>query len=122
LSTVNSSSTSTQTNTSTAAMNTSANLMDALSSLDSLKQQQTFTKLTSSLLGSPVPNPQLIAGNSLALSNNTKSNNNNQSFKCTICGYKGNTLRGMKTHVRVHGDQLQGAQEESFIIPLSDEC
>lgn len=28
----------------------------------------------------------------------------------------------MKTHVRVHGDQLQGAQEENFIVPLNDDC
>lgn len=56
-----------------------------------------------------------------AVANHKSSSSNNQAFKCTICGYKGHTLRGMKTHVRIHGDQLQGVQEENFIAYL-DEC
>lgn len=52
----------------------------------------------------------------------TKTSNNSQAFRCTICNYRGHTLRGMKTHVRVHGDQLHGAQEENFIVPLNDDC
>lgn len=122
VSTVNSISTSnsTQTNASTGLTSAAGNLMDAL---ESLKQQQFTSKLTSTLLNSAVSNSGLIANNSLATSSGvTKSNNNNQAFKCTVCGYKGHTLRGMKTHVRVHGEQLQGAQEENFIIPLNDDC
>lgn len=44
-----------------------------------------------------------------------------QCFKCTICGYKGHTLRGMRTHVRIHQDKLQGATEESFIKCIDEE-
>jgi zinc finger protein ZFPM1 len=25
-----------------------------------------------------------------------------KAFRCTICRYKGNTLRGMRTHIRMH--------------------
>ena len=41
-----------------------------------------------------------------------------QSFQCTVCGYKGHTLRGMRTHVRMHTEELQGASEEDFIDHL----
>lgn len=43
------------------------------------------------------------------------SHSNLQAFKCTICGYKGHTMRGMRTHVRIHQDKMQGLSEESFI-------
>ncbi|CAG2171307.1 unnamed protein product [Oppiella nova] len=43
-----------------------------------------------------------------------------QCFKCTICGYKGHTLRGMRTHVRIHSDKLHGVSEESFIACIDD--
>ncbi len=44
-----------------------------------------------------------------------------QCFKCTICGYKGHTLRGMRTHVRIHQDKIQGASEESFISCIDED-
>lgn len=28
-----------------------------------------------------------------------------KAFRCTICRYKGNTLRGMRTHIRMHFDK-----------------
>lgn len=113
VSTVNVSSTnSTLTSTSAALSSTTSSLLDAL---ESIKQQSFTSKLTSSLLNSAV------ASNSL-MTNTTKSSNNSQAFRCTICNYRGHTLRGMKTHVRVHGDQLHGAQEENFIVPLNDDC
>ncbi|XP_014214571.1 zinc finger protein ush [Copidosoma floridanum] len=39
-----------------------------------------------------------------------------KAFRCTICRYKGNTLRGMRTHIRMHFDK-RGAdlQEENYI-------
>lgn len=38
-----------------------------------------------------------------------------RAFHCTICGYRGNTLRGMKTHIRMHLDRSSDVQEECFI-------
>jgi hypothetical protein len=49
------------------------------------------------------------------------SHSNLQSFKCTICGYKGHTMRGMRTHVRIHADQMQGSTEEAFIEYLHED-
>ncbi|XP_011496489.1 PREDICTED: zinc finger protein ush [Ceratosolen solmsi marchali] len=39
-----------------------------------------------------------------------------KAFRCTICRYKGNTLRGMRTHIRMHFEK-RGAdlQEENYI-------
>lgn len=45
---------------------------------------------------------------------------NLQSYKCTICGYKGHTMRGMRTHVRIHADKMGGLSEEAFIECLDD--
>ena len=57
------------------------------------------------------------SSNSTALNLNSTSSSSNslQCLKCTICGYKGHTMRGMRTHVRIHQDKTQGASEESFI-------
>ncbi|XP_074599071.1 zinc finger protein ush isoform X2 [Brevipalpus obovatus] len=50
----------------------------------------------------------------------SSSANSNQFFRCTICGYKGHTLRGMRTHVRIHQDKIQGVPEESFIVSIDE--
>ncbi|XP_047507361.1 zinc finger protein ush isoform X1 [Pieris napi] len=39
-----------------------------------------------------------------------------KAFRCTICRYRGNTLRGMRTHIRMHfREKPSDLQEESFI-------
>lgn len=53
--------------------------------------------------------------------NVTPSTSSLQTYKCTICGYKGHTMRGMRTHVRVHSSELSsGACEEDFIVQNTD--
>nr|XP_046917919.1 LOW QUALITY PROTEIN: zinc finger protein ush-like [Dermatophagoides farinae] len=54
--------------------------------------------------------------------NTTPSTSSLQTYKCTICGYKGHTMRGMRTHVRVHTEELAttGAFEEDFIVQNTD--
>ncbi|XP_071552949.1 zinc finger protein ush isoform X3 [Panulirus ornatus] len=43
-------------------------------------------------------------------------------FRCTICGYRGNTLRGMRTHIRMHFEKrTNDLQEENFISCILDE-
>ncbi|XP_063993764.1 zinc finger protein ush isoform X1 [Diachasmimorpha longicaudata] len=45
-----------------------------------------------------------------------------KAFRCTICRYKGNTLRGMRTHIRMHFEK-RGAdlQEENYITCVLDD-
>nr|XP_027205674.1 myb-like protein P [Dermatophagoides pteronyssinus] len=52
----------------------------------------------------------------------TTSASSLQTYKCTICGYKGHTMRGMRTHVRVHTEELSstGSFEEDFIVQNTD--
>jgi hypothetical protein len=33
-----------------------------------------------------------------------------RAFKCLLCGYRGNTLRGMRTHIRTHFDKRVGGE------------
>uniref|UniRef100_T1IRZ0 Zinc finger protein ush n=1 Tax=Strigamia maritima TaxID=126957 RepID=T1IRZ0_STRMM len=38
-----------------------------------------------------------------------------KAFRCMLCGYRGNTLRGMRTHIRMHFEKGSDVTEESFI-------
>ncbi|XP_063245232.1 zinc finger protein ush isoform X5 [Bacillus rossius redtenbacheri] len=43
-----------------------------------------------------------------------------KAFRCKICRYKGNTLRGMRTHIRMHFEKRSAdIQEENFIICIT---
>uniref|UniRef100_A0A182SWP5 Zinc finger protein ush n=1 Tax=Anopheles maculatus TaxID=74869 RepID=A0A182SWP5_9DIPT len=45
-----------------------------------------------------------------------------KAFRCTICRYKGNTLRGMRTHIRMHFDKKTSEfNEENFITCILEE-
>ncbi|TGZ49412.1 Zinc finger protein ush [Temnothorax longispinosus] len=45
-----------------------------------------------------------------------------KAFRCTICRYKGNTLRGMRTHIRMHFDKRgTDLQEENYITCVLDD-
>ncbi|XP_066594176.1 zinc finger protein ush isoform X2 [Prorops nasuta] len=45
-----------------------------------------------------------------------------KAFRCKICCYKGNTLRGMRTHIRMHFEKRgTDLQEESYITCVLDD-
>ncbi|XP_014248029.1 zinc finger protein ush isoform X2 [Cimex lectularius] len=45
-----------------------------------------------------------------------------KAFLCTICRYKGNTLRGMRTHIRMHFDKRPTeVNEENFITCIIED-
>ena len=45
-----------------------------------------------------------------------------KAFRCTICGYRGNTLRGMRTHIRMHFEKrTNDLQEENFIACILED-
>ncbi|XP_063375958.1 zinc finger protein ush isoform X1 [Cydia fagiglandana] len=45
-----------------------------------------------------------------------------KAFRCTICRYRGNTLRGMRTHIRMHFPKKPAdLQEESYIACVVEE-
>ncbi|GIY79568.1 zinc finger protein ush [Caerostris extrusa] len=43
-----------------------------------------------------------------------------KSFRCSLCGYKGHTLRGMRTHIRIHLDKNNPAPEEAYILCMDE--
>ncbi|XP_076358315.1 zinc finger protein ush-like isoform X2 [Tachypleus tridentatus] len=43
-----------------------------------------------------------------------------KAFWCTVCGYKGHTLRGMRTHVQIHLAKGSTIPEETFIICVGE--
>uniref|UniRef100_A0A1Y1KBD2 Zinc finger protein ush n=1 Tax=Photinus pyralis TaxID=7054 RepID=A0A1Y1KBD2_PHOPY len=45
-----------------------------------------------------------------------------KAYRCTICRYKGNTLRGMRTHIRMHFDKRSpDLQEEKYITYILED-
>ncbi|KAH9407087.1 hypothetical protein TYRP_012629, partial [Tyrophagus putrescentiae] len=80
---------------------------------------QMAEQATSTTNGSTKPTTKSSTGGG---TNPTPSTASLQTYKCTICGYKGHTMRGMRTHVRVHSEQLAatGAYEEEFIVANTD--
>ncbi|CAG9825302.1 unnamed protein product [Phaedon cochleariae] len=45
-----------------------------------------------------------------------------KAYRCTICRYKGNTLRGMRTHIRMHFDKRSpDLQEEKYITYIIED-
>ncbi|XP_076340224.1 zinc finger protein ush-like isoform X2 [Tachypleus tridentatus] len=44
-----------------------------------------------------------------------------KAFRCTVCGYKGHTLRGMRTHIRIHLDKENPTPEEAFIVCIGED-
>ncbi|XP_034237477.1 zinc finger protein ush [Thrips palmi] len=59
----------------------------------------------------PVMSPTISAAQK-----HMETHNGIKAFRCTVCGYKGNTLRGMRTHIRMHFEKgLPDLQEENYI-------
>ena len=51
-----------------------------------------------------------------------ETHNGIKAFRCTLCGYKGNTLRGMRTHIRMHFEKgLPDLQEENYITCVMED-
>lgn len=46
-----------------------------------------------------------VSPTAAAAQKHIETHTNVRAFRCTVCGYRGNTLRGMRTHVRIHFDR-----------------
>lgn len=68
-------------------------------------------------LGWKCPCCAVISGTAMSAQKHLETHNNVRAFKCSMCGYKGNTLRGMRTHIRMHFSEKKTVDmsEESFI-------
>ncbi|CAG9853701.1 unnamed protein product [Phyllotreta striolata] len=69
-----------------------------------------------SLSGWKCPCCDVISPTASAAQRHMESHTGVKAYRCTICGYKGNTLRGMRTHIRMHFDKRSSdLQEEKYI-------
>lgn len=50
----------------------------------------------------------IVCNSTNAIQKHFESHTGVKAFLCTICNYKGNTIRGMRTHIRVHFDKRNG--------------
>lgn len=58
-----------------------------------------------SLSGWKCPCCDVISPTASAAQRHMESHTGVKAYRCTICRYKGNTLRGMRTHIRMHFDK-----------------
>ncbi|KAJ8910994.1 hypothetical protein NQ315_010823 [Exocentrus adspersus] len=68
------------------------------------------------LAGWKCPCCDVISSTASAAQRHMDSHTGVKAYRCTICKYKGNTLRGMRTHIRMHFDKRSpDLQEEKYI-------
>ncbi|KAG5675916.1 hypothetical protein PVAND_005775 [Polypedilum vanderplanki] len=65
---------------------------------------------------------EVISPNSSEARRHMETHGGVKAFRCTICRYKGNTLRGMRTHIRMHIDKkTSDVNEENYISCILDD-
>lgn len=70
----------------------------------------------SAVAGWKCPCCDIISATASAAQRHMETHTGVKAYRCTICKYKGNTLRGMKTHIRMHFDKRSpDLQEEKYI-------
>lgn len=69
-----------------------------------------------SIGGYKCPICDVFSANSAESRRHMETHGGVKAFRCTICSYKGNTLRGMRTHIRMHFEKKSSEfNEENFI-------
>ena len=58
-----------------------------------------------SVQGWKCPCCDTVSPTAAAAQKHVETHSNVRAFRCSFCGYRGNTLRGMRTHVRIHFDR-----------------
>ncbi|VEN45936.1 unnamed protein product [Callosobruchus maculatus] len=74
------------------------------------------------LAGWKCPCCDVISPTASAAQRHLDSHTGVKAYRCTICRYKGNTLRGMRTHIRMHFDKRSpDLQEEKYIAYIIED-
>ncbi|KRT82074.1 hypothetical protein AMK59_4459 [Oryctes borbonicus] len=73
-------------------------------------------------MGYKCPCCDVISPTPSAAQKHMESHTGVKAYRCIICRYKGNTLRGMRTHIRMHFDKRSpDLQEENYITYIMDD-
>ncbi|XP_048518553.1 zinc finger protein ush isoform X3 [Dendroctonus ponderosae] len=76
----------------------------------------------SAVAGWKCPCCDIISATASAAQRHMETHTGVKAYRCTICKYKGNTLRGMKTHIRMHFDKRSpDLQEEKYIAYILED-
>ncbi|XP_063913759.1 zinc finger protein ush isoform X3 [Zophobas morio] len=74
------------------------------------------------LSGWKCPCCDVVSPTASAAQRHMESHTGVKAYRCTICRYKGNTLRGMRTHIRMHFDKRSpDLQEEKYITYILED-
>ncbi|KAJ8985562.1 hypothetical protein NQ317_011522 [Molorchus minor] len=74
------------------------------------------------LAGWKCPCCDVISPTASAAQRHMDSHTGVKAYRCAICRYKGNTLRGMRTHIRMHFDKRSpDLQEEKYITYILED-
>ncbi|KAL1457983.1 hypothetical protein WDU94_008160 [Cyamophila willieti] len=74
-------------------------------------------------VGWKCPCCNVISTSTCAAQKHMESHKNVKAFLCSICSYKGNTLRGMRTHIRMHFETRSAdVVEDNFITCVIDDA
>ncbi|XP_022918894.2 zinc finger protein ush isoform X1 [Onthophagus taurus] len=78
--------------------------------------------VAASNMGYKCPCCDFVSPTPSAAQRHMESHSGVKAYRCTICRYKGNTLRGMRTHIRMHFDKRSpDLQEENYITYIMDD-
>ncbi|GJQ67533.1 hypothetical protein Trydic_g8345 [Trypoxylus dichotomus] len=73
-------------------------------------------------MGYKCPCCDVVSPTPSAAQKHMESHTGVKAYRCIICRYKGNTLRGMRTHIRMHFDKRSpDLQEENYITYIMDD-
>lgn len=68
------------------------------------------------LAGWKCPCCDVVSATTSAAQRHMETHSGVKAYRCTICRYKGNTLRGMRTHIRMHFDKRSPDLQVSFFM------
>ncbi|KAK9870555.1 hypothetical protein WA026_008116 [Henosepilachna vigintioctopunctata] len=78
--------------------------------------------VTSSVAGWKCPCCDVVSPTSNAAQRHMETHTGVKAYRCAICRYKGNTLRGMRTHIRMHFEKRSpDLQEEKYITYILED-
>lgn len=70
------------------------------------------------LSGWKCPCCDVVSSTASAAQRHMETHTGVKAYRCTICRYKGNTLRGMRTHIRMHFDKRSPDLQVQLTSPL----
>ncbi|ENN79524.1 hypothetical protein YQE_03987, partial [Dendroctonus ponderosae] len=76
----------------------------------------------SAVAGWKCPCCDIISATASAAQRHMETHTGVKAYRCTICKYKGNTLRGMKTHIRMHFDKRSPDLQQCLLIKVKKEA